>query len=229
MLTPKKKLSKKELKEDALVKSYVQVTSFYNDNRRAIGIVTGVVVILVIAAILYGKNRSENNVGASTALGGVYQLFDNNQYQLAIDGIPERNIKGLKSIVDEYGNSNAGDIARFYLGSAYYNLGRYQDALDQFKKFSPSDQTLEISKLSGIGCCYEGLGMYKDAAESFEKAALKNPKDIGCAENMSNAARNYAAAGHKDVALDLLKKLKKEYPTSTYGREADREIAALSL
>jgi len=229
MLTPKKKISKKELKEDALVKSYVKVTQLYNENRRLISYVTGAVIILVIALVVYGRNRAASNVGASTALGSVYQLFDNGQYQLAIDGIPERNVKGLRSIVDDYGNSNAGEIARFYLANAYYNLGKYQDALDQFKKFSPSDETLEISRLSGIGCCYEALGMRKDAAVSFEKAADKDPKSPGCAENISNAARNYAAAGQKDEALVLLKKLKKEFPATSYGRDADREIAALSL
>ncbi len=229
MLTPKKKLSKRELKQDTLVTSYVKVTTFYETNRRMISIVTGAVIVLAIALIIYGRNRAASNVGASTAIGSVYQLFDSGQYQLAIDGIPERNVKGLRSIVDDYGNSNAGDIARFYLANAYYALGKYQDALDQFKKFSPTDETLDISRLSGIGCCYEGLGMHKDAAEYFEKAADKDPKDAGCAENMSNAARNFAAAGQKDEALTLLKKLKKDFPATSYGRDADREIAALSL
>ncbi len=229
MLTPKKKLSKRELKEDALVTTYVKATTFYNENRRLITIVTTAVIVLAVAFIIYGRNRSSNNVGASTAIGSVYQLFDNGQYQLAIDGIPERNVKGLRAIVDDYGNSNAGDIARFYLANAYYNLGKYQDALEQFKKFSPSDETLEISRLSGLGCCCEALGMNKDAAVYFEKAADKDPKDATCAENLSNAARNYAKAGQKDEALSLLKKLKKEYATTSYGRDADREIAELSL
>jgi TolA-binding protein len=229
MLTPKKKLSKRELKEDALVKTYATVTTLYNENRRVISIAVTVFVILVIAAIIYGKNRAANNVTATTELGGVFQLFDNGQYQLAIDGVPERNIKGLKAIVDNYGNSNAGDIARFYLADAYFNLGKYQDALDQFKKFSPTGETLEISRLSGIAGCYEGMGMYRDAAEYFEKAATKDPKDATAAENLSNAVRNAIAAGEKQSAIDLLKKLKKDYPTSTYGRDVDRQLAFLTV
>ncbi len=229
MLTPKKKLSRKELKKDALVDSYVRATTFYTENKRVISIVGGIVAVLVIALIIYGRNRSENNVGASTALGSVIQLFDNGQYQLAIDGIPERNIKGLKAIVDDYGNSHMGDIGRFYLGNAYYGLGKYSEALEQFKKFSPSDDGLEVSRLSGIGCCYEGLGQYKEAAENFEKAGMKDPKNPSSAENLSNAARDYAKAGQKEEALDLLRKLKKDYPATTYGRDAEKEITALSL
>jgi tetratricopeptide (TPR) repeat protein len=229
MLTPKKKISRKELKEDALVTSYVKATTFYEEHKRWISIGVTAVAVLAITLIVYGKNRADNNVSASTELGNIYPLFDSGQFQLAVDGVPERNIKGLKSIVDEFGNSEAGDIARFYLASACYQLGKYDEALDQFKRCSVADETLEISRLSGIASAYEAKGMPKDAAEYFEKAALKNGKDPGAAENLNAAARNYARAGEKEKALDLLRKLKKTYPATTFGREADREIAALSL
>jgi tetratricopeptide (TPR) repeat protein len=228
MLTPKKKITKKELKEDALVTSYVKATTYYEEHKRAISIGVTAFAVVVIALIIYGKNRAENNVSASTDLGSIYQFYDNGQYQIAIDGVPERNIKGLKSIVDDYGSSDAGDIARFYLANAYYQLGKYDEALDQFKRFSPSDETLEISRRSGIACVYEAKGMPREAAENFEKAADVNSKDVNAAENLSNAARNYAGAGEKEKALDLLKKLKKTYPATVFGRDADRGIAALS-
>jgi TolA-binding protein len=70
--------------------------------------------------------------------------------------------------------------------------------------------------------------MPREAAENFEKAADVNSKDVNAAENLSNAARNYAGAGEKEKALDLLKKLKKTYPATVFGRDADRGIAALS-
>ncbi len=223
MLTPKKKISKRELKEDALVSTYVKATTFYEENKRMISIGVTVFAVLVIALIVYGKNRTDNNVNATTALGNVYQLFDNGQYQLAVDGVPERNIKGLKAIVDDYGNSQAGEIARFYLGNAYYHLGKYDDAIEQFKACSLSDETLEISRISALACAYEAKGMHKDAAEYFEKAATRNSKDVNAAENLNNAARNYAQAGEKATALELYRKLKKTYPSTPVARDADRE------
>jgi len=229
MLTPKKKISKKELKEDALVTTYVKATTFYEEHKRAISIAVTAMTLLVIAVIIYGKNRADSNVSASTELGNVYQLYDNGQYQMAVDGVPEQNIKGLKSIVDEYGNSEAGDIARFYLANAYYHLGKYDEALDLFEGFDTSEETLEISRLSGIACSYEAKGMHREAAEYFEKAANKNPKDATAAENLHHAAVNYGKAGDKETALDLLAKLKKTYPATSYGRDADRAIAAQSL
>jgi tetratricopeptide (TPR) repeat protein len=229
MLRPKKKISKKELKQDALVTTYAEVTSFYEKNKRSISMGITALVVVVIAAVVYIKNRSENNEKALTQLGSVYQFFDNGQYQSAIDGVPERNIAGLRSIVENYGNSNAGDIAKFYLASAYYQVGNYDDALKYFEDCSPSDELLSVSRISGIAACYEAKGMHREAAGYFEKAATKSAKDVNVAENLNNAARNYAQAGDKEKALELYKRLKKNYSTTSFGRDADRYIAQLSV
>jgi tetratricopeptide (TPR) repeat protein len=229
MLRPKKKISKRELKEDALVTTYVKLTSFYEANKRNISIGVTALVIAVFAVVIYGKNRSDNNEKAVTALGSIFEAYDAGQYQTAVDGIPEKNIQGLRSIVDNYGNSAGGDLARFYLASAYTQLGRPEEALKEFEQCSPPGELLAVARLSGIGACYESTGKFKEAAASFEKAATQYPKDISAAENLNNAARDYGQAGERDKAIDLYKRIKKNYPTTAFARDADRFIAQLSV
>jgi len=229
MLRPKKKISKRELKQDALVTTYAEITSFYEKHKKNISMAFTAFVVVVIASVVFLKNRSENNEKAMTQLGSIFQFYDNGQYQAAIDGVPERNIAGLRSIVENYGNSQAGDIAKFYLASAYYQTGNFDEALKYFEESSPSDELLAVSRYSGIGCCYEAQGKHREAAESFEKAATKNTKDVSAAENLNSAARNYVQAGDKEKALELYKRLKKNYSTTSYGRDADRYIAQLSV
>ncbi len=229
MLRPKKKISKKELKEDTLVSTYVTVTTFYEDYKREISIGITVLVVAVAAVYFILKNQGENQVKATTELGQVFTFYDNGQYQLAIDGIPERGVRGLSAIVQDYGSTRSGELARFYLANAYYALGKYDDALKNFEDFGPPDDLLALSRLAGIAQCYEAKGMHREAADYFERAATKNTKDIEAADNLSNAARNYAEAGEKEKALDLFKKLKKNYPTTAPAREADRYIAQLSV
>jgi len=229
MLSPKKKITKRQLKEDALVTSYVKITSFYERNKKNISIAITVVAVLIIAAIVFLKNRADNSEKASAQLGEVFSLYDGGQYQQAIDGVPERNITGLKSIVDNYGSLRAGNYARFYLANAYYHLAKYDLALEQFEDFSPSEDVLAVSRLAGMGSCSEALGKYKEAAQDYEKAATKYPQDAGAAENLSNAARCYGKAGEKESAIELYKKVKKNYPTSTFARDADRFIEELAV
>jgi len=229
MLRPKKKISKRELKEDTLVTWYVNVTTWYEKQKKNISIAVTVLAVAIIATVVYVKNRSDNNERAMAQMGDVYALFDSGQYQAAIDGIPERNIPGLKSIVENYGSSPSGELARFYLANAYYQIGRYDEALRQFEDFSARDEMLTVSRYAGIAECYEAKGAYKEAAENFEKAATKHAKDVNAAENLNNAARNFGLVGDKEKAIELYKRLKKNYPTSVYAREADRFIMQLSV
>lgn len=229
MLRPKKKISKRELKQDALLTSYAKATAYYEQHKKNISIGVTVLVVAIVAILFYAKNQRDNDEKAMTDLSSIYQYYDNGQFQVAIDGMPERNIPGLRSIVDNYGSTKSGDLARFYLANAYFHVGRFQEALEEFEECSPSDQLLIVSCLSGIAGCHEGLGNYSRAAEFYEQASTKYPKDASAAENMSHAAHNYALAGQKEKALDLYKRIKKEYPTSTYARDADRHIARLGL
>jgi tetratricopeptide (TPR) repeat protein len=229
MLQPKKKISRKELKTDALITSYVKATTFYEENKKYLSYGLTAVVVVAAAVFFYLKDQSAQDEKAATELAKVYSFFDNGQYQIAIDGVRERNIIGLRAIVDEYGRSHSGNLARFYLADAYYHLGRYDEALREYDEFSPEGQLLTVSRSAGMGACYEALGNYREAAGSFEKAATSSPSDMNAAENLNNAARNLVAAGDKDRAIDLYKKLKKNHPTTTFGREADRYIAQLSV
>jgi len=229
MLRPQKKISKKEMKEDALITFYGRATRFYETYRKNISIGIISIVILIAAALIYLKNRADNDESAATQLGQIFQYYDNGQLQIAIDGIPERNVPGLKSIVENFGNSNSGNIARFYLADAYSQLGRVQDALDQYDAMSGSIELIEVSRLAGMAGCYESLGKYAEAARYYEKAASANAKGAGAAENLDHAARNYRLVGEKEKAVELYKKLKKNYPASPYAREADRHIAELSV
>jgi tetratricopeptide (TPR) repeat protein len=229
MLRPKKKISKKEIKQDALVTTYARVTAFYEENKRVIGIAATVTALAVIAILVILKNRSDANESAMLQLGQVQELFASGQYQAAIDGVPERNVPGLKAIVDNYGNSRGGELARFMLASALFELGKYDEALPQFEDFSAPDDMLAASRFAGIAQCYEARQNYKEAAEYFEKAAGKNTKDISAPEYLNHAARNYGLAGEKERAIELYKKLKKNYPASLFARDVDRFVAQMSL
>jgi TolA-binding protein len=229
MLRPQKKVHKKEIKEDALISSYVRLTTWYENNKRIISIVVVSAAVVIGATLVYLKNRADDDAKAATQLGQIFSYYDGGQYQVAIDGVPERSLPGLKSIVDNFGGSHSGNIARYYLAYASYELGKYQEALQEYEAMSSGNDLLEMARLAGIGACYEAQGNNKEAAAYYEKAASVDAKFTTAPDNLNQAARNYGIAGDKEKAIELYKKLKKNYPTSPYAREADRYIAALSV
>ena len=228
MLKAQKRISKRELKKDVLLSTIGKLTGFYDEQKKNIGIAVGAVVVIAVGAFLFVQSREAKNVEAATKLGTVYSYYDNSQFQIAIDGVPERKITGLKSIVEEFGGTDAGNIAQFYLANAYFQIGKYDEALGNFEDFSAGQSYLVVSRLAGIASCYEAKGEYEKAAEQFEKAAVSYPKDVDAAANFNNAANNYMLAGNNDRALELFKKIKKDYPTSQFARDADRYIQKLT-
>jgi tetratricopeptide (TPR) repeat protein len=228
MLKPKRKITKKDLKEDKLVSTYFKTTQFFYQHKKYVSWgITGLVV-LAIAGVIYFNNRAANEAKAATELGEILRYYDKGEYQSAIDGVPEKNIMGLKDIVDNYGSLHPGDLAKFFLANSYYSLGKYDEALEYFEDFGGSYPPLRASALAGVASCYEAKGELRKAAEYFEKAASKSGDKQLLPEYLHHAARDYMLSGKKERASELLKKLKNEYPTSVYAREADRMLSQLS-
>ncbi len=231
MLKASKKITKKEMQQDALITSYNNFLLFYEENKKKILYVAlGVVVVAGLLGLYIYKNRANNEL-AATALGKIYSYYDQgssdpNAYTLAINGIPERKVEGLKSIVDKYGSSSSGEVAKLYLGNAYYATGKIDDAMKMFEGFSSSDPALSAAAIAGEGACYESKANFEQAAAMFEKAG--SMQTLSGAEYLQSAARNYGLKGDKAKALEVCKKIKKEYPKSAQARDIDRFISEYS-
>jgi TolA-binding protein len=229
MLKPKKKITKKEIKEDKLVTTYFEATTWYETNKKIVnGVLVGVVA-LAIVIVAYMNNVNSNNQKANTELGKVMPYYDQGKFDVAIGGNLQENIRGLQSIVDDYSNTKAGELAKFYLANAYFSQNDLDKALKYFLDVSVKDEMITASAIAGAGACYEAKKDYDKAASAYEKAAFKSTKDVNAAENMFHAARNYLLAGKKEKAAELFRRVKKEFPTSIVAREIDRWIAQASV
>lgn len=233
MLNPRKKLSKKEIKEDTLLTAYVKSTSFYYENKKYLNYALTALVVIIVGTFIYINNRRANEEKAAIELAKVIGIYDasatnRSQYQVAIDGRPEQGVMGLKTIVENYGGTNSGELARFYLANSYYYLGRYDEALAQFESFDNKSKVLVASALAGAASCYEARKEYDKAGSRYEKAAATIEDSNTAPEYLIASARCYGLAGEKEKAIGLCKQLKKKFPTSPAAREVDRYIAQFS-
>ncbi len=227
MIKPRKKIKKQELKEDQLVLTYYKAREFVEKNKKVLSYILTGIVILVVGVIIYRNNLKAENERAEALFSKIISYYDNGDYKTAIEGIPQRNIQGLKYIVENYGGTDAGEIATYYLANAYFMLGDYDNALKYFKKYDGSDKLLLSASLAGIASVYEVKGDYKKAAEYFEKAAQKFRENILVPEYLYNSARNYKLAGEREKALRLYERIKKDYPNFSKIRDVEIYIASL--
>lgn len=228
MLAKKKKLSKKEIKEDKLVTTFYEAKSFYEENQSKILAIVGVLAALVVAVVLYTNKVESNNEIASIELSRVIPSYNSGSYQDAIDGKPGTQVLGLRKIVDEYGGSEQGELARIYLANSYCFTGQLDIALDEYDSYSGSDDLMISSALAGKASVYEAKSDYESTAEFYSKAASiseYNPSNPGY---LLMAGINYLKVKNFDKAKVSLEKIKKEYQTSLASREVDRYLAQIS-
>ncbi|MCH9030108.1 MAG: hypothetical protein IH819_10980, partial [Bacteroidetes bacterium] len=138
MITKKKKLSKKEIKEDKLVSFMFRIEHFYEKYKSKLMLYGGILVVAIAAAYFYINKQDELNNRASLELSRVMNIFDSGSYLEAIEGRQGTNIIGLKRIVEEYGSTENGETAKIYLANAYSYLGNYEKAFKYYEDYSGS-------------------------------------------------------------------------------------------
>lgn len=227
MLKKQKELAKRVKKQDDLITTYETALSWYETNKKLLTNIGIAIAVLIAGGWFYYNNNRTNNEKAANEFAKVYGYYDNGQYQLAINGVPEKNIRGLLAVVNDYGSTHYGNMARFYLANSYFNSGDYDKALEAFEDADLDASILETSRIAGIAACYEVKQNYSDAATYFEKAGKSNANDPNAAEYLANAARNYAKAGNKELAIELYKLIKKEHSSSAAARDAERYLDEL--
>jgi len=227
VLSGKKRITKKEMKEDKLVTSYYSAYNFFMENQAKILIGLGVVALIVIAIVLISNKRSSDNLTSANLLAKVIPLYESGMYQEAIDGQPSSNIVGLKSIVDEYGSTENGESAKIYLANSYSFLGKWDEAYKVYDSYSGSNPFFEATALAGMAAYYENKNDFKEAAELYRKASKISKTNPANPEYLLKTAINIMKLGKKDEAKSLFKEIKNEYKFSVVVQEIDRYLSQL--
>ncbi|MCU0414812.1 MAG: hypothetical protein MUE91_10515, partial [Ignavibacteriaceae bacterium] len=92
MLQKKKKLSKKEIKEDKLLVFYKNAVIFFEKNKNKVLIYAGVLVAVAAIVYFYVNQKSESNEKAGLELSRIMPLYDQGAYLEAIEGRQGTNI-----------------------------------------------------------------------------------------------------------------------------------------
>jgi tetratricopeptide (TPR) repeat protein len=225
MLTKKKKLSKKQIKEDKLVVTYYKVLGYFQENKNRIVIYVAAFLVLVAAVFFYIQNKNENNLKASDQLGKVMDLYNNGSYLQAIQGKPGTNVEGLKKIVENYGNTENGEIAKIYLANSYFMLDKIEDAFKYYEDYDGSIAIFKAASLAGQAGYYAYKNDFDKAADLYRQASKVSSEDVLNPDYLLKAGINYIKAGKKEDAKDLFEKIKKDYTSSNAFREVDKYLA----
>jgi tetratricopeptide (TPR) repeat protein len=224
MLRKKKKLSKKEIKEDKLITTYYKALGFFEENKKRIMTFGGIIVAVIAIVWFISYQAGQKNEKAGLELSRVMTLYDNGSYLEAIEGRQGTNVLGLKKIVDEYGSTENGETAKIYLANAYSILGRLDDAYKYYEDYDGSIEIYQSAALVGQADYFSVKSNFLEAAELFLKASKISASNVFNSDYLLKSAINFIKAGKKEKAKDILNSIKADYPNSQAAREIDRYL-----
>ena len=227
MLTKRKKLSKKEIKEDKLVTFYYKAYGYFEDNKSKVLSYIGGFLVLLILIAFYVNYRHQQNIQAGIELSRVISLYDSGSFLEAIEGRAGTNIIGLKKIVDEYGSTENGETAKIYLANSYNMLGKYGEAYKYYKEYSGSFDMYKASALAGQAAYFSNINQFEKAADLYRKASRVSKSDVLNSSYLLQAGENYLSAHKIREAKDMFRSIIKDYATATEYRDANKYLAEI--
>ena len=223
MLAKKKKIGKKNIKEDKLVTYYSKSLEYFEAYKNQIFIGAAAVVVVIAAIVYFGNEAQKTEVEASAALAKASRMYQSGNYEAAIQGNTATDTPSLEEVADKYSGSEAGEIARVYLANSYFYTGDYDKAIENYEDYSGGNKLYKAAALAGIAACYEAKGEIEKAAKYFRDAAYTYENNASNSQYLLNAAVDYIKVKEYDEAKPLLENLKENYATSEEAREAGKK------
>ena len=223
MLKPRKKITKRQIKEDPLVTTYFKSIDFVKEHSQKItaGLIVVLAIIVLIVLLMRSKRTAELN--ASEQLSKANLELSQNRSQEAIDI--------LLNLIDNYSGTKSAATGVYLLAKAYYEKGEYDKSLLHFGKYLDDygdDKILASAAFSGTASCYEQLGKYLDAAKNYEKGAKKYPDHFNAAQQLFDAGRCFILANQKIQAKQCYQLIVDKYSENSLKNDAELYLAKLS-
>jgi len=206
--------------ESALTKT----EQFLENNQKLIGIIIGAIVVVSVGYLSLNKFYLEpRSKDAQDQMFNAQNYFEKDSFNLALNG--DGTNPGFLDIIDDFGSTDAGNLAKYYAGVSYLQMGQFDNAITYLKKFSTNDLLLGPVAIGAQGDAQLELGKTEKAIDLYTEAYKMNDNELTTPIYMLKAGELLESSNKKDEALKLYETIKQKFPESNEGRSIDKYIA----
>lgn len=203
---------------------------FWEANSKKI-ITISVAVIIVVGGYLGYKNLIQlpKEQKANEELFTAENNFRKDSFNLALNG--SGSTPGFLKVISKYSGTNAANLAHYYAGASYLQLGEFQKAVDQLSDFSAKGAKQVEAKAEGLlGDAYAELKKNDDAIAHYKNAGTIFEEDQAISsEYLFRGALLSEMSGKTEQAIELYQILKDKYPRTDKGFVVDKYLARLGV
>ena len=220
-------MAKQEIKQEQVLNVEEAVSrseAFINKNKKTIvGIVCAIVILIAGSVLLTTQYIRPREQKAAEALFAGERYFQNGDYETALNG-DQNEYAGFEAVINEFGGTKAGKLAKAYAGISLAKLGRHEEAIPYLKSFKGDDVMVAPSVLAALGNCYAQMGNEAQAAATLIKAAQKADNNLLSPAYLIQAGQIYEKLSKNSDALKAYQEVKDKYYGSTQAMDIDRYI-----
>ena len=219
----------KEIKKDETLLDLTQVkgqaTSFFEKNQKAVvGVVAGLILIVGGYFVYNNLIKAPKEEKAMSQMWMAQFQFEQDSFQVALEN-PGGGYSGFLDIAKEYKGTKAGNLAHFYAGICYLNMGNYDAALSFLNDFDPEGTVTPALKYGALGDTHSELNQMDKAKANYKKAIEATENDLLAPYYMKKLALLHESLNEHDEALELFKTIKTKFPNSNEALSIDKYIA----
>ena len=222
-----KKEETKDLLENAEViqEKLVNVETWLESNpKTAIGVVAA---ILLVVGGFFGYRYflgTQDDIAQKEMFQAIH-YFEADSLNLALNG--DGNNLGFLQIIEDYGMTDAGNLANFYTGVIYLKQAKFPLAIYHFEDFSSSDLLVQARAYSLMGDAYMEQKDFENAANYYNKAANYKPNKEFTPGYLMKEALAYEKLNQNDKAIAIYQTIIDKYWESTELQNARKYKAKL--
>ena len=111
---------------------------FIQKNQKILLTAAAAIAIVVLAFFAWNKWYVQpREVRAAEDMFAAEQWFAQGDYDKALNGDDAYN--GFLAVIDDFGSTKSGNLAKYYAGISYLQLENYEEALHWLKKYKAKD------------------------------------------------------------------------------------------
>ena len=223
-MATKEKDTNKELEVEEIVSRSEQ---FIENNSKKIiyGIIALALVVGAVLGIKHGYLIPQEKKAAAAMFKGE-QYFAKDSFNLALNG-NGADYEGFEAIIDQYGSTSAGNLAKAYAGICYFKMGDNEKALEYINEVIHTSDKTVIQRYC-IGDCYVNMGNVKEGISYFEKAAKQASNEVISPTYLKKAGIAYESLKQYGDAVKAYTTIKEKYFNSMEASDIDKYITRAS-
>lgn len=225
-------MAKKNTQEDEVLidveQSISKIETYLNENQKSITAIVIALFVIVGGYFAYTKLYQEpREQEAQEDIFAAQQYFEQDSLRLAVDG--DGRSSGFVYVADQYSGTKAGNLANYYAGICYLNLGEFQDAITYLDDFSSNDPILSVIAKGSIGDAFIEIDQPKEALEYYNSAVNGKDNSLAVPFYLKKAAILAESQGEFKKALAYFKRLKSDFKDSQHSVDVEKYISRVEV